>query len=175
MCRQPYMAVGCEVEVEQLLDGASRACQLRLPATPPAWLDTQLYQEGLQFYRDHMVGVLASGGEALVRTVSGIIRGLHYCAGDGSGPALLLPAAGPDSGDLQRAGGGPGQVPQHGGSHIRGVVPGPALGARLSCRPVPAHRQQHTQVPHHCTVLRSAVCRAGGRGTPCWLPGRGRG
>ena len=53
-------------EFHQLLRGLDIPCEFEFPASPPAWLDTTLFDTGIQFYQRNMVGIMASNGEALI-------------------------------------------------------------------------------------------------------------
>lgn len=53
-------------EFEQLWAGVNRPCCLQAPPSPPPWLNSQLYDQGLAFFYKNLLGVVASNGEALV-------------------------------------------------------------------------------------------------------------
>lgn len=57
---------GASPEFSQLLLGLEIPCEFEFPASPPDWLDKDLFDVGIQFYHRNMVGILASNGEALI-------------------------------------------------------------------------------------------------------------
>ena len=57
---------GVSPEFSQLLLGLEIPCEFEFPASPPEWLDKDLFDVGIQFYHRNMVGILASNGEALI-------------------------------------------------------------------------------------------------------------
>lgn len=65
LVRGEESSLGMSAEFVQLWAGVSQPCCLLAPASPPPWLDPQLYHAGLAFYAN-LLGVVASNGEALV-------------------------------------------------------------------------------------------------------------
>lgn len=57
---------GLSPEFSQLLLGLTSPCEFQFPASPPIWLDKDLFDIGIDFYHRNMVGILASNGEALI-------------------------------------------------------------------------------------------------------------
>eukprot|EP00092_Neocalanus_flemingeri_P105852 GFUD01135745.1.p1 GENE.GFUD01135745.1~~GFUD01135745.1.p1 ORF type:complete len:378 (+),score=35.60 GFUD01135745.1:179-1312(+) len=53
-------------EFAQLLLGLTSPCGFEFPASPPVWLDKDLFDVGIKFYHRNLVGILASSGEALI-------------------------------------------------------------------------------------------------------------
>lgn len=60
------LIAGGSPEFSQLLLGLEIPCEFEFPASPPDWLDKDLFDVGIQFYHRNMVGILASNGEALI-------------------------------------------------------------------------------------------------------------
>ena len=57
---------GISYEFNKLLDGLNIPCNFLYPRDPPPWLNTTLFDIGIQFYHKNIVGIMASNGEALV-------------------------------------------------------------------------------------------------------------
>jgi len=57
---------GVSAEFSRVWEGVHHDCEFLFPKSPPAWLDVELYERGIQFYNDNLTGILMSNGESLV-------------------------------------------------------------------------------------------------------------